>query len=259
MFKKVDCKMEARTGIAIALLLVGCTQSQNWEEISRPTIVVPPSVKPQSIQRQNPQRLKLLLTLDRPEDLKVRLGEQVKTGQVISKRSQRRGSLMQERKILIQQLQQLQVQPVVPSNAQEQAEVELARLRVKLAKEAILNFHADSPWTDYAQKVLPLSERSEFGNLEAKYQEAQKKLNLSIAILKQAQQQNAVQQSQRTQKAQLLDKVRTIEEKLYTGGIVRSPYSGHIKSIKWLQQNDQELKLVLTMIVKSHAETILPD
>ncbi|MGF1601773.1 MAG: hypothetical protein ACFCU8_07085 [Thermosynechococcaceae cyanobacterium] len=90
--------MEARAGIAIALLLVGCTQPQISDETSEPIVAVSPTVAPRPVpqQREAPRRLKLRLTLDRPEDLKVKVGDSVSKGQVISDRPSARANLIQE-------------------------------------------------------------------------------------------------------------------------------------------------------------------
>ncbi|BDM82946.1 hypothetical protein AM10699_58070 (plasmid) [Acaryochloris marina MBIC10699] len=165
---------------------------------------------------------------------------------------------MQERESLRQQLQHLQTQTftVVPDFAVEQVEVKLARLRVEQARDAISNFYADSPWTDYARRVLPLSEKTELGKLEGKYQEAKGKLTLAIAKLTKAKQQNRVRHNQSTQKAKLIAEIHTIENKLNTKGIVRSPYNGQIKSIKWLRQTDQELYLDLVITVSGQSVSL---
>lgn len=55
-----------------------------------------------------------------------------------------------------------------------------------------------------------------------------------------------------------LGKIREIEKQLDTLGVVRSPYRGHIKSMKWLGQTDQDLQVELSVIVelKNNAATI---
>lgn len=246
--------MEARAGIAIALLLVGCTQPQISGETSEPIVAVSPAVAPQ--QRSNPRRLKLRLTLDRPEDLKVKVGDWVMKGQVISDRSSVRANLLQEREVLRQQLKQLSIQTITPSYAVEQAEVEQARSQVDQARDAIANFHADSPWTDYARQVLPVAESTQIGELEAQYQEAKGKLRVALAKLHKAKQQKTTKPNPPTQQVELLRQIRRTEEQLVSLGVVKSPYSGLIKSVKWLEQTDQDLRAELTLTMESSPNAV---
>jgi hypothetical protein len=255
MFKEADYQMEARTGIAIALLLVGCAQPQVSDGDSEPIVAVSPTVAPRPAPQQQgtPRRLKLRLTLDRPENLKVKVGDGIVKGQVISDRrwpfgdhhTSTRTKLTREREALQQQLKQLQVQVTIPSYAVEKAEVEQARLRVKLAKVAIANFHADSPWTDYARQVLPLSESTQLGELEAGYQEAKGELAIAIAKFQKAQRQGAMKGDSSGRQGELLGKMRELERQL--DEVVRSPYAGVVKKIKWLGQVNQELGVELSL------------
>ena len=251
MFKKADCKMEARTGIAIVFLLVGCAQPQVSDETSEPIVAVSPTVAPRPApqQRQVPRRLKLRLTLDRPEDLKVKVGDWVVKGQIISDRSSARTNLIRERESLRQQLKQLQSQTATTGYAVEQAEVEQARSAVEQAKDAIAHFHADSPWTDYARRVLPVAESTQLGNLEAQYQNAKGELAIAVAKLQKMQQQ-AVKRISAPEQAERLRKLQAVEEQLQTSGITRAPYNGSIKSIRWLEQTNQQLQVELTVITE---------
>ncbi|MGF1601774.1 MAG: hypothetical protein ACFCU8_07090 [Thermosynechococcaceae cyanobacterium] len=115
------------------------------------------------------------------------------------------------------------------------------------ARVEIASFHADSPWTDYARQVLTLPDHSHLRKLEGEYQEAKGGLAFAVANLQKAQQQRAEQQDLSTQQAELWARIRAIDKKLATLGIVRSPYPGIIKSIKWLAQKDQELQLELVL------------
>lgn len=251
MFKKVDCQMEARTGIALALLLLGCAQPQMSEGNSEPILAVTPTVAPRPARQKwsTPRRFKLRLTLDRPEDLKVKVGDGVIPGQVISDRKFTRIKLIQEQEVLQRQLKQLQNQTNISRDAVEQAEVEQARLKVEQARGAIATFHADSPWTDHAHRVLPLPDRSQLRVLEGAHQEARGELAFAVAKLQEAQQQGVVNSDVSAQRAELLGKIREIENQMDSLGVVRSPYSGVVKAIKWLGQVDREIQVELTLNV----------
>lgn len=259
MFKEADCKMEARTGIAITLLLVGCTQPQVSDENSEPIVAVSPTVAPRPVPQQGkaPRRLKVRLTLDRPEDLKVKVQDSVVKGQVISDsrrlvgdhRTSVRASLVKEQEALRLQLRELQVQALTPSYAVEQAEVEKVQLKVEQARDLIAYFHSDSPWTDYARQVLPLTDSDELGKLEAGYREAKGELAIAVAKLQTAQQQNSLKLDSSIQQAKILSKIQEVNGKLNSVGVVRSPYSGQIKAVKWLGQTDQELQVELSITI----------
>ncbi|MGB7413232.1 MAG: efflux RND transporter periplasmic adaptor subunit [Thermosynechococcaceae cyanobacterium] len=249
--------MEARTGIAIALLLVGCTQPQISDENSEPIVAVSPTIAPRPApqQREAPRRLKLRLTLDRPEDLKIKVGDLVVKGQVISDRPSARANLIRKREVLQRELKQLPSQSATPNYAVEQAEVEQAQLRVKQARVAISNFYIDSPWTDYARQVLPITESTQLGKLKAQYQEVRGELAIAQATLQVAQQRTEVKGNSSKQQAELLRQIREIEKKLDQVGVIKSLYSGRIKSIKWLLQTDKILQVELAITVEAKNNT----
>lgn len=253
MFKKVDCKMEARAGVAVALLLVGCSQPQIERKNAEPIVAVSSPVVSRPAQGRHPQRLKLRLTLDRTEDLQVNVNDSVAKGQVVSQRSTVRARLIQERAALHQQLQQLRNGPQFPSYAVEQAEVEQARLRVKQARGAIAIFYADSPWTDYARRMLTLPDRSQLRALEDEHQDARGELAIAVAKLQKAQQQRAVKPDASAKRAELLRKIREIEEQLDSSEAVRSPYAGVVKAIKWLEQIDQAILVEVTLMMDAES------
>ena len=247
--------METRAWIAITLVwLTGCAQSP----VASDTVAtVPPQpetlqIPSQSVRRRGgPRKLKLTLTLDSPQDLKVKEGDQVRQGQVISDRKSARESLVKERQSLLLQLEQLKAKTVnVPAGyAVEQVEVEQARLMVEQARGAIARFRTNNPWTDYARGVLPLSEDAELAELEDQYRQERAKLAIAMAHLQVAKaKRQVVQQDTSVQQRKLFRQVTEVEEKLGLVGVVRSPYDGLIKSIKWLIQKDQELQIELILI-----------
>ncbi|BDM81157.1 hypothetical protein AM10699_40240 [Acaryochloris marina MBIC10699] len=245
--------MEARTGIAIAVLLVGCAQPQISNETTETIAAVSPTSTPRPAppQKNTPRRLKLRLTLDRPEDLKVKVGDEVVKGQLLSERSAIRTRLMWKRNIVRRKLKQLQRPTISSLSAVEKAEVEQARFNVEQARSAISAFHADSPWTDYARSVLPISENIPLRQLQNQYLQAKGELVISIAKLQDSQQRNKVLQHSSTQTGELTAQLQEIEEKLNTMGLVHSPINGWIKSIKWVGQTNRELQIEMTVTVRS--------
>ena len=98
----------------VAMLLTGCTaQAQNLTPTPSPLIVPSPSATP--IGRTG--RFNLRLTLTTPEDLKVREGESVNVGQILSDRTRERQRLEAQRaqvEIQIQRLNQPPIKPLMP-------------------------------------------------------------------------------------------------------------------------------------------------
>lgn len=272
--------MEIRARIAITLTLLflaGCSKStvnissDTTAKVANATVPqpTPTSTAPKT---NTPRTLKLKLTLDSPADLKVVQGQTVVKDQILSNRSSARGSLTTQRQVLLLKLEQLK-QPKTTSSssfgstevtyAEEHAKIAQAKLEVEQANKAITQFLADSPWTDYAREHLnQRSEKEKLAQLEATQEQKQAALNLAIAQLQAAKEKHRekinVSQPQKDtslEQAQITTQLNSIESELSQLGVVRSPYAGAIKKIKWLGQSDSELVAELTIAVDSKAAT----
>jgi biotin carboxyl carrier protein len=237
--------------------IVGFNASKQSE--SEPLPVATPKVK--NTQANVPRSLKLRVTLDTPADLKVKQGESVSQGQVISDRASVRKQLMGEQRSLLIQLGQLKERGVtsvrpMPSFAVEQAKIEAAKLKVNQAKWAIADFWVHLPYTQMAWNLLPLeAERGKLITLEAQLSQAQIEYKLTVAQLQAAREVNQLavykdgrQQDASRQQEQVLAQLKEIEDK-FARLEVRSPYPGTIKKIKWLGQTNQELLVEATIAV----------
>jgi hypothetical protein len=241
----------------IAVFLTGCN-SMSRMPVSPPLPVVDPT--PIINRRTNlvPRELRLKLTLDDPADLKVKPGDSVRKGQVIGDRTSARKHLEQQRQVIRLKLEHLNASAGVGSRsvsyAVEQARVRQAQVRVQQAREAIAQFKTNSPWTDYAWASLPLyKESTQISQLVIKVQDAEGELGLAVAQLQAARenkQQKSVGQETSIQQALLMAQLRDIEARLDGVGVVRSPYAGTIKKIKWLGQVNQELIVEVTLITQ---------
>jgi endonuclease YncB( thermonuclease family) len=248
--------MEKRAGLVVLLLMAGCTPAA-------PQAVAPQPVAPQGVytsaatssKSSVPKSIKLGLTLDSPADLKVKLGQKVNRGQVIGDRQSARQPLEQQRQQINLKLAQLTTPSVTVSSsvAAEQARVTQAELKVEQAKRAIAQFKAASPWTDYAWQTLPLArEAGQLSALEAKLKEAQGEKLLAIGKLQDAQSKPEPRAKDTSlQQALLQSQLNEVNSKLTHLGVVRSPYDGTIKSIKWSGQTNQELQVDLTLAVNT--------
>jgi hypothetical protein len=242
--------------VAFAVLLTGCN-SMTQMPASPPLPVVDPT--PIINHRVNlvPRELKLKLTLDDPADLKLKPGDLVRKGQVIGDRTSARKHLEQQRQVIRLKLEHLNASARASSDlfshAVEQARVRQAQVRVQQAREAIAQFKTNSPWTDYAWASLPLyKESTQVSQLVIKVQDAEAELGLAVAQLQAArenQQQKAVGQDASVQQTLLMSQLRDVEARLDGVGVVRSPYPGTVRKIKWLGQVNQELIVEVTLTV----------
>ncbi len=238
--------------VAIAVFLSGCNSMSQVSPSSSVPLVEP---APVISRRTNlvPRELKLKLTLDDPADLKLKQGDHIQKGQVLSDRTSVRKRLEQQRQTIRLKLEHLNANAGAGSSqvsyAVEQARVRQAQARVEQAKKAIALFKAHSPWTDYAWASLPLyKESTQVSQLVIKVQDAEAELGLAVAQLQAARENK--QPNALVQKALLTAQLKDVEGKLDGVGVVRSPYDGIVKKLKWLGQNDQELLVEITVAVK---------
>lgn len=260
--------------LALPLLLAGgCSNSgvniQSDRNTTQAIAQVPIPTPTTSISpRTNalPRTLKLKVTLDTPADLKVVQGQQVVKEQILSDPSLARERLMAQRQVLLLKLEQLKkpqssptAKPANPevSYAEERAKIASAKLEVDQAQKAISQFLANSPWTEYAREQgFQPSEKEKLEGLNNVLAQKRASLNLAIAGLQAAKEKHreetnkaAQQQDTSLEQAQLLAQLNSVESGLERFGIVKSPYTGSIKKIKWVGQTDSELVAELTIAV----------
>jgi endonuclease YncB( thermonuclease family) len=261
MFKEVGGKVEVRAWFAVGLIaLAGCSGKRDYSKFQTGAADaknVPVVVSPKS---ETPRTLKLTLTLDSPQDLRVKSGDGVSPGQVVSDRASERDRLLQQKAQLSAKLENLKsVVTQQSSYAVENAKVEEAIQAVRDAKAEVYRFKQASPWTAEALKDLPLpQETSQLAVLEAKYQQSKNDLKIARAKLQEAREQRkSTRNDTSAQKAQLLTQIQLIDERLPQLGAVRSPYGGSVKSVKWLGQNNRELQVELILTVTNSASRVV--
>jgi biotin carboxyl carrier protein len=254
--RRLICPLASGLPVAIAAFLTGCN-SMSRIPASPPLPVVDPT--PIINRRTNlvPRELKLKLTLDDPADLKVKQGDRIQKGQVLSDRTSTRKTLEQQSQAIRLKLEHLNANAGVGSSqvsyAVEQARVRQAQVKVEQAKEAIALFKTNSPWTDYAWASLPLyKESTQVSQLVIKVQDAEAELGLAVAQLQAAREnkpQKAIGRDTSVQQALLMSQLKDVEARLAGVGVVRSPYPGTVKKVKWLEQIEHELHAELTLLV----------
>ncbi|MBW4441562.1 MAG: hypothetical protein KME10_10075 [Plectolyngbya sp. WJT66-NPBG17] len=113
--------MNRSTIITACLLLASCTaQAQNPTPTPSPSLVSTPAASP--VPNTRAKRFILELSLSAPEDLKVREGDVVVMGQVLSDRTRERQRLeAQKAQVLIQldRLKQVPIKPLPPKSASD--------------------------------------------------------------------------------------------------------------------------------------------
>jgi uncharacterized membrane protein len=253
MIRKLIVALASGLPVAIAVFLSGCNSMSQVSPSSSVPLVDP---TPVISRRTNlvPRELKLKLTLDDPADLKVKQGDRIQKGQILSDRTSTRKHLEQQRQVIRLKLEHLNASAGVGSRsvsyAVEQARVRQAQVRVQQAREAIALFKTNSPWTDYAWASLPLyKESTQVSQLIIKVQDAEAELGLAVAQLQAARENKQQKAGGQTsvQQVLLMAQLREVEARLDGMGVVRSPYSGMIKKIKWVGQVNQELTVELTI------------
>jgi biotin carboxyl carrier protein len=146
----------------VSLLLSGCVaQAQNSTPPPTPSSFTPipsPTVSP----TQRTGRFKLQLTLTAPEDLKVKEGDTVLVGQVLSDRTRERQRLENQRaqvEIQIERLKQPPIKPLAPKQASEMASLPPPNLLQEVAEIDRLQLtfqQVEQRWLQQQQKLAVL-------------------------------------------------------------------------------------------------------
>jgi hypothetical protein len=256
MMRRFIVALASGLPVAFAVFLTGCNSVSQVSPSPPVPVIEPTPVTVSKTKSLVPRELKLRLTLDAPADLKVKPGDSVRKGQVIGDRTSARKQLEQQRQAIHLKLEHLNAIDRKSSSsvsyAVEQAKVHQAQVRVQQARTAIALFKTHSPWTDYAWANLPLSKEStQVSQLATKVQDAETELDLVVAQLQSVRQNNPASQDTSVQQVLLMSQLRDIEARLNGVGVVRSPYGGTIKKIKWLGQTEQALLVEAVIAVKS--------
>ena len=115
-------------------------------------------------------------------------------------------------------------------------------------------FKTNSPWTDYALASLPLyKESTQVSQLELKVRDAETELDLAMARLQAAKEKTPASRDTSLQQELLMSQLKDVEARLDGVGVVRSPYAGTVKKIKWVGQADRELQIELTLEVQAES------
>ena len=239
--------------------------------------------------RTDPRTLTFTLTLSDPEDLKVRQGDSVSVGDTLADRTRHRQRLQdqhQRTQLSLKRIQHQQIvepplpQPVPPvavlpsvsyateetAIAEIQGDIDLQTRKIDLLGTLppdqvtpALREHEDR----VLERLYRDLETAEAGLKEAQEARRYQEYEYSLAMANRAERENQQrlsysEQLQRTEQqkrdkvfqiAQLEAQLQSLDNQLSDLSTVRSPYSGTIRRIKWLGQEDTRLTVEITLAV----------
>ena len=238
-----------------------------------------------------PSEIKVRVTISRSEDLRVSVGQKIKTGDVIADRKRERDALLtqkQQAELALERMKKLMFlkdenleKPILPdaSFAEYYAAMDRAFVAVEAAKRAIslqenrieqikkLPFPVDltkvkqheSARLDLLKSEL-LAAESDLDLERAKLETA--KANRFYAEQKDALDINKSKITVREQRITLEAQITQIEATITNLNVqiialsaVRAPFAGTVKKINWEGQNNAEINVVITVDVDSGGES----
>ncbi|NJR72949.1 MAG: hypothetical protein HC773_03140 [Scytonema sp. CRU_2_7] len=223
--------------VAIALSAAGCEQERvskqdNGQAVAAAVPSTPPVFKVETTVEEKGKRFELNLTLDQPEDLKVKQGDKVMSGQVLA-----------ERKPTEQQrLTRIQFVGQINAIARPHEEIYLAQANqeVEIAQAQLKSYKNSSPYT--AAAPVPLSRLIKEQELEAQLAATANKRNAIAAQLEIARQERDIKRGQLQLQLKALD---AEAEQLK----VKSPYNGVIRRVKVERGSNRQM--TVTLVIQS--------
>lgn len=257
------------------------------------------------------RRFKVTVTLSEPQDLKVREGDVIQAGQLLSDRVNERARLDGQKKQIDFQLQRL-AQPIIeplpprkvpsipelpnPSYLEEEANVDRQSVEAEISEKERENQQRliDALKTLDPESIPPSTlehEAVKFAQKDRDFQKqiadkalAKGKLDKSKEKFGYEQYRHGLEISKRDieadrhrleyqrqlqeyqkqkgdrafQVSEATAKLQVIESQLAGLSVVRSPYAGTIKKIKWVGQNDRNLSVELVLITDQSSGTPNP-
>ena len=261
-------------GKVAVVTLVGLTSwfsltKTSSSQINPPTPINISTSIPNSKTSTTPRRFKITVALTDLSDLKVKQGDRVTKGQVLSDRTQARQQLESKKrqlKIAIERMS-LPLSSVAelpkPDFSIEEAAIERAKYELAALDKTYI------PDTRFKTRLLEEMYDKDILEKRAKIQESKARvameLNQAIAQLQKARanyqqqqyqhslnliRQQTNMQRQEYQLASLVSRLQEVESKLSEIIAVKSPYKGRIRRIKILGQTDRSI----TAEIRIHVE-----
>ena len=238
-----------------------------------------------------PNEIKVRVTISHPEDLRVKVGEKINTGDVIADRKREIDTLLaqkQQTELALERMKKLMSlkdenleKPLMPdaSFAEYQASINRAALAVEAAKCAI---HLQESRIKEIEKLpFPVDltkvkqhESARLDLLKGELLAAESNLNLERAKLETAkanrtyaEQKDAleIQKSKITlreqritieaQITQLEANIANLNVQIAALSVIRAPFAGTVKKINWEGQTNAEINVVIVVDVADNSES----
>lgn len=238
-----------------------------------------------------PNEIKVRVTISRPEDLRVKVNQKIKTGDLIADRKRERDALLaqkQQATLALRRMKKLMFlrdenleKPVLPdaSFAEYKAAIGRAQMAVEAAKRAV-NLQASRieqieklPFPVDLAKVKQ-HETARLDLLKGELLAAESNLNLELAKLETAkanrtyaeqkdaleiQKSKIARNEQRViieaQITQIEANITNLNVQIIALSAVRAPFAGTVKKINWEGQTNAEINVVITVDVDDNSES----
>ena len=261
----------------------------------------PPEQIDLSAEDEGPRRLTINVSVNDPEDLKVKHGDRIEPGQLLADRGRERSRLEAQAKQLDLALHRLEVATITPplppatppalmspTYLEQNAAIDKAKTLVQQAESAIQAKHQEIDYLTQLPNLDPLI----FEHESAKLDELQLELTAAVrdyqlalgqrstaeyehsrAMAIDASSRNRDRLSYQSQWAQYEQRLRDrdyqmsqiglkldeIQNAIANLAVVRSPYAGRIRRIKWLGQDSSGLlSAEITLMVRSSSGLTVP-
>jgi biotin carboxyl carrier protein len=258
--------------IGLATVIIGLaspsenskSSSVNAQEQNQTPVIEQPQPK----QPSSPKRHKITVNLTSMGDLKIKEGDRIQQGDIISDRTEQRQRLEAKKKQLEVAIAQmsLPLNPIAslpaPNLEAEEVALKKAKAELDLATKAL----EQAPELPFKQQWLNEDLRPEKIRQQAALKERQIKAAIAVEAsvarmnetktrYQQQQYQHSIQlaaqqtnlQKQQYDMASLTNQLQEIETKLDELVAVRSPYAGRVRRIKVLGQNERLITVEITL------------
>jgi len=238
-----------------------------------------------------PSEIKVRVSISRAEDLRVSVGQKIKTGDVIADRKRERDALLMQKQqatLALERMKKLMwlkdenlEKPILPdaSFAEYEAAINRAAVSVESAKRAIVLQENRIEQIEKLPFPVDLTkvkqhESARLELLKGELLAAESNLNLERAKLetakanriyagqKDALEINKTKMTVREQRITLEANITQIEAQIVNLNVqivalsaVRTPFAGTVKKINWEGQNNAEINVVITVDVDSGGES----
>ena len=278
--------------VGLAFGLISCQRidpTANTVKPTNPFILETETSKEKT--SDNPRSIKIRATISRRQDLRVKVGDKLKAGDVIADRSKERNSFVlqrQQAEITLNRLQTLKAaraltlqKPVMPdaSFPENEAAIQKSQIFVDAAKRNIrlqetrISQIENLPFPGDLSKIKQ-HETARLALLKGELLEAESNLALERAKLETAkanrdyakqkdaleiQKQKIALNEQRitieTHQAQLEAQITNLNASITALSAVRVPFAGRIKKINWEGQTNDEINVVITVDVDDNRKS----